>query len=64
MRLIKHHPDMGGTIEGGADGVPGAGDIITYSVEVNNTGNTCLEDVSVIDALSTSVRCQPSYAGA
>lgn len=55
---------MGATIERGADDLVGAGDIITYSVEVTNIGNTCLEDITVIDDLNTSLGCHPTYAGA
>lgn len=46
----------------GEDGVLNAGDVIEYSLDVANTGNTCLMDIHVKDD-TMSVGCDVWYRG-
>lgn len=46
----------------GEDRVLNAGDVIEYSLDVTNTGNTCLMDIHVSDD-TMSVGCDVWYRG-
>lgn len=57
------HPDITGKMRSGDDGICNTGDEVSYEIVVKNTGNNCLEDVTVTDALSGSIVCASSAAG-
>lgn len=46
----------------GEDGVLNAGDVIEYSLDVTNTGNTCLMDIHITDD-TMSVGCDVWHRG-
>lgn len=46
----------------GEDRFLSAGDVIEYSLDVTNTGNTCLKDVSISDE-GMSIDCDVRYTG-
>lgn len=55
---------LNGTLDDGADGVAGVGDVLTFKVAVTNRGNTCLENLSVRDFIGSFFECtQPLPAG-
>lgn len=47
----------------GEDDVLNAGDVIEYSMEVSNTGNTCLQEVNITDNGMATVTCGVAYTG-
>ena len=52
-----------GAIDKGSDGVVGEEDELTLTVEIANSGNTCLTDVRVSDARNSPMVCKPAYTG-
>lgn len=49
--------DATGIINAGTDNTVNAGDTITYSFDVTNTGHTCLAVISIIDDNAGEVEC-------
>lgn len=45
------------TIDAGTDSSVNAGDTISYSFEVTNTGHTCLADISIVDDNAGELDC-------
>lgn len=46
-----------GTVDAGTDGVVNAGDVVSYTFEVTNTGHTCLAVLSIVDDNAGMVDC-------
>ena len=57
---VRSCSGLSGTLAKGLDLVGGEGDEISYTMDVTNIGNTCLDDVAVSDALGSSIECPPS----
>lgn len=49
--------DATGIINAGTDNVVNAGDTISYSFDVTNTGHTCLAVISIVDDNAGEVAC-------
>lgn len=50
-------------VDDGADGVTNAGDEVTLSYTITNTGNTCLGDIVVDDPSGGTLECTADFSG-
>lgn len=50
-------------VDDGADGVTNAGDDVTLSYTITNTGNTCLRDIVVDDPSGGTLECTAEFSG-